>query len=252
MVKLPKFKDIFGETEITDEMKSKYKFEAKVTKIESTEEIELVEYEGNFTEAEAFDFIDTLKYMDLFVEVDEAGNVKPTAFIKTSKDVLDDVTDGKWSKLSKEEKAAFLRNYIWDGTKFVPTKIGRLKAAVAGAVGSVKNSLVPVELLKNVTSTAISSAIIKSVKNKAVTTKVLQSAIKGVPRGATLGIVLLALAQGAHAGFVTSPKAKVTTNSDNEVDTKTIERDFANNFDATIKTAKSKMKSFIDKLKGKK
>lgn len=238
MFKIPKFTEIFGETEITEETKSKFKTTiSKATVTESKVEIEEFSYENNLNEEEINDFLQLLDYDNLFYEEEkEEGKTVKTAFIKTSKDVLDSVTDGRWSKMSKEDKSDFLRNYIWDGTKFVVTKKGRLKAAIAGIGKSIKDDLKPKKIMLNLSTEVVVKSLLNSIRLKGVTKDIIKSAIKGAPKGSAIGSIILAVINGIKASVKTDPK--------------TIEKDFANNFDLNLKKAKNKVGEMVNKLKG--
>lgn len=261
MLKIPKFADLFKEIEVTDDMKSKYakQVDESINSVNSQDNEEL--YIENFTDEEVSDFIDLMSYSDLFTEADSDGNVKPTALIKTSKEILDLMTDGKWSKFTKEEKAEFLKNYIWDGTKFVPTKTGRLKAAIVKASGTLFGGFTP----SNFTATTLADASIKAglvkISGKKLSKEVIVKILKSAPKGAALSIVIPALIQAAGAAAVTSPKSKsdlsskILSNdklslSDYGNRDKSVDVDFAKQFDDSIKSAKSNIKKYASKLKG--
>jgi hypothetical protein len=235
MFNIPKFTDIFGDVKITEEMKVSHKPSKPIKVEESVQETPELFYEGNFSDSEIEGLVNVLDHANLFVEADEEGKIKKTALIQTSKEILDLMTDGRWSKFSKEEKADFLRNYIWDGTKFVPTKKGRVKAALSGIASGVKKALMPKALAKNLATDAVFEAIVKGLKNKKITVDIVKKAIKTAPRGAALSIIILSVIEASIKATTTSPKNP--------------EKDFVKDFDNSVSTIKSKIKGFADKLK---
>jgi len=227
MHNIPKFSDIFDvETLDINEMKTRYK----------AGDIVIPEYERNFSESEVLMFIEALKYKDLYMESDAAGN--PDKILDKTKILLDDLTDGRWSKMSTAEKSAFLQNYKWDGSKFVSTTKGKIKAGLTGIGVSITNAISPKQLAPDFTASFLINLIWKSIKFKTISLPVLKTVFKATPKGMALGTFIFALLEAGSA-------VELNTANDKELD-------FASRFDSAIKTVKSNIKNFLSKLKGKK
>lgn len=240
MDKFLSFENLIGSSSKSDEELKQLHRKSKIEPVGT--------YSNNFTENEIDMFIKLLDHSELFTESDKDGNVKTVPLIKVSKDVLDGITDNRWSKFSKEEKKAFLNNYKWNGIKFVPTVTGMAKAATMGAVDQVFQALTPLSLAKRISISLGTSIITGKLSGKAFSPKIIIDVLRSLPKGLTIGTLLAAITTATITAISTTPNEE---KDPNKKLMSYIRKDWASKFDANVKNTKDITKLLYNKLWGK-